>query len=103
MPRFLLIALNDPTPGDDDTYNAWYNSKHKSDLLTVDGAKSVRRFKVAARNRIDKDYVSITEVEAESAEAVMSQLAQKASDFEGSHLDRTTSIFMLAEEMDTDA
>jgi hypothetical protein len=103
MPRFLLIAVNNPTPGDDDVYNAWYNKTHKADLMSVDGAQSVRRFKVVQRNRIDKDYVSITEIEGESAEAVMAELARKSSNFEGSHLDRTTSIFMLAEEMDTNA
>lgn len=103
MPRFLLIAINNPTPGDDDVYNRWYNTKHKADLLSVDGAQTVRRFKVAKRNRIDKDYVSITEIEGESADAVMHLLSEKSSDFEGSHLDRTTSIFLLAEEMDTGA
>lgn len=101
MPRFLLVALNGPTAGegDEDKYNSWYNDVHAADLMQVDGAVSVRRFKVEASNRIDKPYVSVTEVEAESAADVMKQLAEKASDFSGSFLDRDTSVFVLAQEI----
>jgi hypothetical protein len=102
MPRYLLIAVNSPTRGDDDEaeYNDWYNRTHKADLLSVDGSRSVRRFKVLHRNRIDQDYVSLTEIDAENPEAVMQQLAERASEIT-EKMDRTSSIFILAEELDT--
>lgn len=103
MPRYLLIALNSPTEGEghDAAYNDWYNRTHKADLLSIPGAQSVRRFRVVQRNRTDKDYVAITEFEADSADALMAGLASRASDFAGSHMDRDTSVFVLAEELDT--
>ena len=102
MPRYLLIALNNPTRGEGDEaeYNAWYNSRHKPDLEGIDGNVSVRRFKVVRRNRIDKDYVAVTEFEAEDADTLMHALTEKASDFTDK-IDRETSIFVLAEEIDT--
>jgi hypothetical protein len=100
MPKFLLIALNGPTGGEGDEaeYNKWYDEVHASDLMSITGAKSVRRFKVEAQNRIDKPYVNVTEFEAESAEALMKELAEKASDF-SDKIDRATSVFVLGREM----
>ena len=104
MPRYLLIALNSPTQGEGDEaeYNEWYNTTHKSDLLSVDGSRSVRRFKVIHRNRIDKDYVSLTEIDAETAEEVMQQLTERASII-SDKMDRSSSIFVLAQELDTNS
>jgi hypothetical protein len=104
MPRYLLIALNSPTQGEGDEaeYNEWYNTTHKSDLLSVDGSRSMRRFKIVHRNRIDKEYVSLTEIDAESAEEVMRQLAERASIITDK-MDRSSSIFVLAEELDTNS
>jgi hypothetical protein len=100
MPRFLLVALNGPTAGDGDeaAYNQWYDEVHAADLMNVNGAISVRRFKIEAQNRIDKPYVNVTEIEAESAEAVMKELAKKASDF-SDKIDRSTSVFVLGREI----
>lgn len=103
MPKFLLVALNGPTSAEhDDEYNRWYNQDHKADLEKVDKTISVRRFKTVWQNRIDKPYVSITEIEADSAEIVMRELEAKASTF-SDKIDRTTSISLLAVEMDTSA
>jgi hypothetical protein len=102
LSRYLLIALNSPTGGERDEvdYNEWYNTTHKGDLLSVDGAQSVRRFKVLHRNRIDAGYVSVTEIEAENADVVMGQLAERASEI-SDKMDRSASVFVLAEELDT--
>src|SRR5579863_9347842 len=100
MAKFLLIALNGPTsgPGDEEEYNKWYGEVHAADLMSISGAKSVRRFKIVAQNRIDKPYVNVTEIEADSAEQVMKELAEKASDFTDK-IDRTSSIFVLGQEI----
>lgn len=105
MPRFLLVALNGPTPGqgDENVYNDWYDNTHAADLMKVEGAVSVRRFKIEAQNRIDKPYVNVTEIEADSYEQVMQQLGEKASDFTGSRMDRDTSIFVLGREITSEA
>ena len=43
MARYLLVALNGPTAGEDDDakYNKWYNEVHAADLLSVSGSVSV--------------------------------------------------------------
>lgn len=102
MPRYLLIAINSPTQGagHEIEFNDWYNKTHKTDLLSVDGSQSVRRFKVIQRNRIDEDYVSVTEIDADNPESVMQQLGERASEITDK-MDRTSSIFVLAQELDT--
>jgi hypothetical protein len=104
MPRYLLVALNGPTSGkgDEAAYNTWYDEVHAADLMTINGAISVRRFKIEAQNRIDKPYVNVTEFEADSAEALMKELSEKASDFTDK-IDRTASIFVLGREITKDA
>jgi hypothetical protein len=100
MPRYLLIAINGPTSGecDEAEYNKWYDEVHAADLMKVNGAISVRRFKVEARNRIDKPYVNVTEIEGDSAEAIMKELGEKASNFTDK-IDRATSVFVLGKEI----
>jgi hypothetical protein len=100
MPRYLLVAINGPTSGegDDAEYNQWYDEVHAADLMKVDGAVSVRRFKIEAQNRIDKPYLNITEIEGESATEIMKQLAEKASKFTDK-IDRSTSVFLLGREI----
>jgi hypothetical protein len=100
MPRYLLIAINGPTSGEGDEaeYNQWYDEVHAVDLMKVNGAVSVRRFKIEAQNRIDKPYLNVTEIEGESADAIMKELAEKASKFTDK-IDRSTSVFLLGREI----
>jgi len=100
MPKFMLIAINGPSSGEGNeaAYNKWYNEVHAADLMSVNGAKSVRRFKVEAQNRIDHPYVNVTEIEGESAEAILKELAEKASDFPDT-IDRSNSVFILGREI----
>jgi hypothetical protein len=102
MPRYLLIALNGPTGGNGDEaeYNRWYNEEHKPDLESVKGAISVRRFKTVWQQRIDKPYISVTEIEADNPEQIFAEMAEKASKF-SEKIDRTTSIAVLGVELDT--
>lgn len=103
MARYLLIALNGPTQGegDEEEYNKWYNEVHIPDLQSVTGNISARRFKIVRKNRTDKSYVAVSEFEAEDPDALMRELGEKASDFSDT-VDRATSIFVLALELDTD-
>ena len=101
MPKYLLIAINGPTTGDGDEqeYNDWYNQKHLQDLQTVTGNLATRRFKVVWQNRIDKPYIAISEFEADDPAELMRELGEKANDFTDK-IDRTTSISLLAVELD---
>jgi hypothetical protein len=100
MPRYLLIALNGPTAGKDDEaeYNRWFDDIHVPDLMAVDGVSSVRRYKVEVQSRVDQPYMCVTEVEAESAAALMKELAKKASNLTDK-MDHPTSVFLLGREI----
>ena len=100
MPRYLLIALNRPTDGDGDEaeFNDWYDNTHIDELLSIDGSQSVRRFKILQQARIDQAYVSVTEIEADDPAVVMQQLGERASAITDT-MDRSTSVFVLAEEL----
>jgi hypothetical protein len=103
MARYLLIALNGPTAGEGDEadYNRWYNDKHLPDLRSVSGNLSARRFKVVRKNRTDRPYIAVSEFESDDPDKLMSELGEKASDFADS-VDRSSSIFVLAVELDTE-
>jgi hypothetical protein len=46
MPKYVIIALNGPTPdGDPDVLEKWYEEVHMPDLLSVEGINAARRFK----------------------------------------------------------
>jgi len=99
MARYLLIALNGPTSESDEAaYNDWYRDVHAADLMSIPGAVSVRRFAIEKQNRIDMPYVSVTEFEAENADDLVGELADKASKFPAT-IDRTRSIFVLGREI----
>lgn len=100
MARYVLIALNSPTggEGDEDEYNRWYDEEHRPDLLGIAGAQSVRRFRIVWQNRLDKQYVALTEFESDDPDALMRELAEKASSFTDT-IERTTSIALLAAEL----
>lgn len=98
MARYFLIALNGPTDGNEEAYTEWYNNVHAADLLSIDGAISVRRFAIERQNRVDMPYASVTEFEADDTDVVMQQLAERASAFPDS-IDRTRSIFVLGREV----
>lgn len=101
MARYLLLAINSPTTGvgDEDEYNSWYNEVHLPDLRRVTGNISTRRFKVVWQSRIDKKFMALTEFETDDPEALLSELADRASDFTDK-IDRTTSIALLGVELD---
>ncbi len=46
MARYVLIAMNGPTPdGDADALEEWYENVHLVDLKSCEGIKKARRFK----------------------------------------------------------
>lgn len=102
MARYLLIALNGPTDGEGNeaAYNEWYKEVHAADLMSIPGAVSVRRFEIEKQNRIDMPYVSVTEFEADNADDLVRELAEKASEFPDT-IDRTRSVFVLGREIST--
>jgi hypothetical protein len=101
MARYLLLALNGPTPGDgnEDALNRWYEENHLPAFKKIDGIKSARRYKVI-QGRVPGlpeiwPYVAAYEIETDDLAAVSAQLAATMQEFHPA-LDRTKSAFIRA-------
>lgn len=46
MNEYVLVVYSNPTPGQEDAYNDWYNNQHLKDVLAQPGYISARRFKL---------------------------------------------------------
>jgi hypothetical protein len=97
MARYLLLALNGPTPdGDEAAYNRWYDEVHVPDLEAIDGVLSARRFKVLQAKGVDHPYVAAYEIETDDLEALMADMTTKPRPFDP-NFDRPASGFVLAQ------
>ncbi|MET0182774.1 MAG: DUF4286 family protein [Caulobacterales bacterium] len=76
MAKFIFIALANAAEGRDDEFNAWYNNQHIPDVLRVGPFKTAQRFKVVGEGA--NKYLTIYEVEAESAAAAQAKLKEAA-------------------------
>ena len=45
MARYLLLAMNGPTQGDEEAYHQWYEKVHLPDFREMEEVISARRFK----------------------------------------------------------
>jgi hypothetical protein len=47
MARHTFVVFTNPTEGQEDEYNDWYDNTHLSDVLKVEGFVAAQRFKLA--------------------------------------------------------
>ena len=70
--RKLFIAFTNAVDGRADEFNAWYDSTHLQEVLSIGGFKSVQRFRAAAAQRARDqppfEYLAIYEVEGDAQE-----------------------------------
>jgi hypothetical protein len=101
MARYLLLALNGPTPGEghDAALNRWYEDEHLPAFKTIAGIKSARRYKVMQGKVPGLDeiwpYVAVYEIETDDIAKVSAELAATMQVFHPA-LDRTKSAFIRA-------
>jgi hypothetical protein len=96
MARYLLLALNGPTPdGDEAVFNDWYDNVHVPDLEALDGVLAARRFKVMQSNGTSHPYLAAYEIETEDLGKVMEDM-KNIRPFDPT-FDRSTSNFILAQ------
>jgi len=80
MPRFLMIAQSTPLEGRDQAFNDWYQNTHLPDVLAIEGFIRAQRYQVGAHisGTEPQPYLTIYEIEAESAEAARQSLIDAA-------------------------
>ena len=86
MPRMkgVLIVKSEPSEGQEDAYNEWYDNVHLPEVLAIAGFVSARRF--VAEPSIggelpEQRYVAIYEMEGDDLAAVQAGLKAAAGSF----------------------
>jgi hypothetical protein len=103
MARYVLIANNGPTDGEDDDadYNRWYDEVHVPDLLAVPGVTSARRFRVVMSRRSNPPYLALYEIETDDLQSVMDHMGSGIRPFPPT-FDGEHSEFVVAMALDDD-
>jgi len=101
MPKYVIIALNGPTPdGDPEVLERWYEEVHMPDLLSVDGIHTARRFKTLRGRVLGHDElwprVAIYEIETDDLAAVSAGMQRQCRPFHPI-FDRSKSAHIFAE------
>jgi hypothetical protein len=100
MTRYMLLALNGPTPdGDEEAYNRWYDEVHVPDLESLDGVNSARRFKVIQGNGTPHPYLAAYEIETDDLGKLMDAMTNDIRPFDP-NFDRSKSHFILAQAIE---
>lgn len=83
MPKYSFVVFSDPTPGNEDAYNDWYDRVHLPHVLAVPGFVSARRLKLADEPGIENtplpgQYLALYEIETDDPEAVIKDMWSRA-------------------------
>jgi len=78
MVKYKLVVLSEPTEGQEDEYNRWYNEVHLADVLRVPGFLAAQRFKLHTpmNGQFPHSYLSIYEIESENPQQVLAGLVE---------------------------
>ena len=96
MARYRWLVFSNCTPGDDETFNQWYNEVHIPDLLRIAGVIGATRSKLAASHlRVREDggmdvsaregigarfgYLAIYLLDTDDPEAVLRDVISRAN------------------------
>ncbi len=77
MPKkHLVLILTEPTEGQEDEYNDYYENLHLKEVLDTTGLRTAQRFKLAdqAGEACPLPYLAVYETEAEDAAEVLRDL-----------------------------
>jgi Ser/Thr protein kinase RdoA (MazF antagonist) len=75
---FIVHVLSEPTEGQEDAFNEYYEHTHLDEVLATAGWKSAQRYKLRAELGTEGcplPYLAAYEAQAESAEEVLEQMA----------------------------
>lgn len=106
MAKYILVAMNGPTPGGDDSaLSKWHDEVHMPDLLAVDGIKTARRFKTI-RGKIPGHelwpYAAVYEIETDDLAKISEGMNKTLRPFHPD-FDRSDSAHFFAMQISGDA
>ncbi len=79
--QHLVLILTEPTEGNEDEFNDYYENLHLDEVLETTNLNSAQRFKLVGQAGEDcpLPYLAVYETEADSAEEVISNLNETRS------------------------
>lgn len=83
MDKYIIAVQSNPTEGNEDAYNVWYNDTHLKEILQVPGFTAAQRFQVdttTAGEAPKYRYLAIYEVESDNPAATFETLGEAAAD-----------------------
>jgi hypothetical protein len=101
MAKHVLIAFTSPVDGQEDAYHEWYNATHISEILSVPGIVSARRFKIKiadVKGGPAWKFVAIYEVETDDLGETLKTLGATTGEVI-SALDQSISGTIVATEI----
>jgi len=106
MARYLLLALNGPTPGEghEEALNRWYDEVHMPAFKRIPEIKSARRYKTLRGKIPGRDlwpYVTAYEIETDDLAALSARFQKELMSFHPT-LDRESSGNLMAIQISGD-
>lgn len=82
MGKFVMVVQSRATPGCEADYDAWYDSEHYRDVLSVPGVISGRRFdaRPGGLGAEGLPYLAIFEIEADDPRNVMTEMNRRVAE-----------------------
>ena len=76
MTHYKLVVFSEPTPGQEEEYNRWYDAVHLPEVLSIPGFVSAQRFKLNAPmvGELPHKYLSIYEIDCDDPQTVLNDL-----------------------------
>jgi hypothetical protein len=76
MATYLVVVLSNPTEGNEDEFNDWYERVHLDEVLQTAGFRSAQRFRLEGQRGHESShgYLALYETEGESADEVIDRL-----------------------------
>ncbi|MET0545487.1 MAG: hypothetical protein ABWZ40_04170 [Caulobacterales bacterium] len=83
MPRYTMVVMTNPKPGQEEEFNHWYTNIHLKEVCEVPGIKSARRFKHSRglpegagldAIKTGTEYLALYEIETNNIDAVLKSL-----------------------------
>ena len=100
--KHLILILTEPTEGNEDEYNNYYENLHLKEVLETTELQTAQRFKLAAQAGEDcpLPYLAVYETEADNAEQVIANLNEtRAQRQQSDALNRRTGRVWVFEEI----
>ena len=100
--RHLILILTEPTDGQEDAFNDYYENVHLDEVIKTAGWKSAQRFRLAdqAGEACPLPYLAVYEAEADDAASILTGMNEtRAQRQQSDALNRGTGRVWVFEEI----